>query len=659
MTHFPMSRPVKTDRGLRIADCGFARPAIRAALCAFCLLHFALGFAYQPRDMSAGEVFTHPEALQHYKENPARFIFKTPEDLPKDLKWETGENEPEFASPEAVRGGTVTISIGGYPPTLRRHGPNSNHGYRGYIYDNGLMALVGFHPITGAHIPELAKAWAISPDRRTVYFRLREDARFNDGQPITAADFLFTFFRAQCPHLNDLWSADYYGKEFESITRYDDYTLAVTLPSPKPDPLVFAALSPTPRHFYRELGPDFVSRYQRRFEPVPGPYVLLPGDDRTEQSVTLTRVERWWGDSHRYLRNRYNPEKIVLKVVRETEKSVQIFLSGQQDLMMIQGPKYWYGLNDKEPVKKGWIAKSVFYNDFPRPPYGFYLNTAKPPLDNLDVRVGLHHATDWQRVINTYYRADYDRLNQYAQGYGKYTDTSIKARPFDPDRAMAHFAKAGFTKRGPDGILVNAEGRRLSFKLLIDDGDRKKMLPAFIDSARKAGVEFVPRALERTTMYKEVMEKNHEIVFWAWGTGGLWPDFRQGFHDENAVDAAGKIRRQTNNITLLRDPQMSAMIDRFRDLTDEEEMVKLSKAMQRRLHDKAVFIPGFCIPGYRLASWRWVRFPENFDAKRSDDPFVFGLFWIDPKIKEETEAAMKSGRSFGPSTRVYDTYRAD
>ena len=82
---------------------GFARAARRAATYAFCLLHFALGFAYQPRDMSAAEVATHPDALRHYRENPARFIFKTPQDLPQGLKWETGENEPEFASPEAVR----------------------------------------------------------------------------------------------------------------------------------------------------------------------------------------------------------------------------------------------------------------------------------------------------------------------------------------------------------------------------------------------------------------------------------------------------------------------------------------------------------------------------------------------------------------------------
>lgn len=636
-----------------------ANAFVRAALSAFCLLHFASALAYRPREMSVAEVATPPEALRHYAEHPERFLFKTPADLPAGLKWETGENEPEFASPHALRGGVVTLAIAGYPPTLRRHGPNSNHGYRGYIYDNGAFSLVGLHPDTGNHIPELALAWAVSPDRRTVYFRLRPDARFNDGQPITADDYLFTFFRAQSEYLNDVWSADYYGKEFESITKYDDLTLAVTLPKPKPDPLVFASIDPTPRHFYRELGPDFISRYQRRFEPIPGPYAVLPGDDRTEQSVTLTRLDHWWGDDHRYLRHRYNPDRIVLKVVREAEKAVQIFLSGQQDLLPLTGPKYWYSLNDKEPVKKGWIEKSVFYNDFPRPPYGFYLNASKPPLDNLDVRLGLQYATDWQRVINTYYRGDYDRLNQYAQGYGKYTDNSIKARPYDPDRAMRHFAKAGFTRRGPDGILVDASGRRLSFKLLMDDGDRKKMLPAFIDSARKAGVEFVPRALERTTMYKEVMEKNHEIVFWAWGTGGLWPDFRQGFHDENAFAPDGKIRRQTNNITLLRDPQLSAMIDRFRDLTEADAMVELSKAMQRRVHDNAVFIPGFCIPGYRLAHWRWLRFPEKFDVRRSDDPFVFGLFWVDPEIKAETEAAMQTGASFGVRTHVYDEYRAD
>lgn len=647
----------KTEYGSN-TGAGLARTVLRSAVLGLCLLHSAFCEAYQPREMSLAEVTTPPIALQYYKEHPERFIFKKPEDLPKDLKWEDGRDEPVFAAAEAKRGGTLTFGIAGYPPTLRRHGPNSNHAYRSFIYDNNSFTLIAFHPVTDGHLPCLAKSWAVSADKRTVYFRLDESARFSDGQPVSADDYFFEMYRPLCEYTQDTFGEDYYSKEFESITRYDDYTIAVTLPQAKPDPLVFASIEPAPRHFYRELGPDFVTRYQRRFEPTTGPYVILPGDDRTEQSLLLTRLEKWWGDDQKYLSHRFNPDKISLKVVREQEKSMDLFFSGKQDMIMLK-TKYWYSMNDKPAVKNGWIEKALFYNDYPRPPYGLYLNASQPPLDNPEVRLGLHYATDWQRVINTFFRGDYDRLNQFAQGYGKFTDNSIKARPYDPDEAMRHFAKAGYTKRGPDGILVNKDGARLSVRLLFDDGDNKKMLPALIDYARKAGVEFVPRTLERATMYKEVMEKNHQVVFWAWSTQGIWPEFHQSFSDETGFTDDGKVMRQTNNITLLKDPTLTEMINRFRKLTDEKEMITLSKAMQRRIDANAVFIPGFVVPGYRVGYWRWMRFPKTFDVKRSDDPFVYGLYWIDEDLRRETEEAMSTGKSFGPKTHIFDEYRPE
>lgn len=657
----------KTD-GLPIGKAGgfllektSARAALRVATFAFCLLHFAFVAAYTVPPMAPAEVVTTPLAAKHYAEHPERYRFAKPEDLPKDLVWESDESEPEYASPEAKRGGTLRIGISGYPNTLRHYGPNANHGYRGYIYDCQSFGPVGFHPNSRKHIPELALAWAVSKDRRTCYLRLDPNARFSDGQPITADDYFFTLFFCTHEYTRDPFCQDYYANEIESVTKYDDHTLAITIPRVKPDPFITACFPPIPRHFYREFGPDFVSRYNRRFEPTPGPYVILPGDDVVDRSITLTRVDNWWGDKRKYLRHRFNPDKLVLNVVRDQEKSAKIFLSGDLDITLLpKTAKYWYGFKKEVPVAKGWVERDIFYNDAPRPTFGLYLNTSQPPLDNLDVRLGLAYAADFQRILHAFLRSDYDRLNQYAQGYGEYTDTTIKARPYDPDTAVAHFKKAGYDRRGPDGILMNKAGERLSFSILIDsDGERKKYMAALIDSAKKAGVEFTAKALERTTMFKQTKAKSFQIVYWAWLPTGYWPDFRQGFHSENARNPDGSIKTETNNITALSDPEMDRMIDEFRNLTDEDKMVALSKKMQRRLHDLAVYIPGQCDPGYRLARWRWVKFPADFDAKPANDPFDFMVLWIDEDTKRETEAARAAGTSFGVRTNIHDKYRAE
>jgi len=635
--------------------------AMVAGILAFAVAAPRAPAGYRVNLMKTEEVVTTPLAAAYYRAHPDRFKFLTPADIPADIAWTSGEEQPEYASPQAKRGGTLNVSIPGYPNTLRLYGPNSNHGYRGYMYDPQLFAPVGFHPTTNRPVPELALSWAVSKDKRTCYYRFDPNARFADGQPITVDDYFFTVFLCTHPYTKDSFYPDWYTKEFESFTKYDDYTMAVTLPNAKPEPLKMATLPPTPRYFYRDFGPDFLTRYNRRFQPTAGPYVILPGDDVTEESITLTRIDNWWGDKRRYLRHRFNPDFFKLTVIREQDKAARLCLDGRFDLtMLLKIRKYWKFFRHEAAVENGYIIRDIFYNDSPRPMWGFYLNTSKTPLDNIDVRLGLAYATDYRRVIFAFLPDDNERMNQFVQGYGDYVDTSVKARPYDPVKALSYFAKAGYVKRGPDGILTNGQGRRLSFRVLIDsDGERKRWMAAFADSAKKAGVELQIEALERTTMFKQLKAKAFEIALTAWVPSGEWPELRQHFHSENAYNPDGSIKTDTNNITASRDPQLDALIDKFRELTDRPEMIATAKAMQRRIHELAYFIPGQLDPGYRMARWRWVRFPEDFDGRTANDPFDYFLFWIDEDIKRETEAARRDGKSFGLTTEIHDKFRKE
>lgn len=87
-----------------------------------------------------------------------------------------------------------------------------------------------------------------------------------------------TFFVMRSQNLKDPSYNNWYTKEYASITKYDDHTLAIALPEPVPDPLwkLEEDLLPMPRHFYREFGPDFPSRYQWRISPSTGAYTIDP-----------------------------------------------------------------------------------------------------------------------------------------------------------------------------------------------------------------------------------------------------------------------------------------------------------------------------------------------------------------------------------------------
>ena len=614
---------------------------------------------------ASAQTFEDPKAAAYFAEHKDFFHYATPADLPKDLVWHDGSEQKEFADSRAVRGGTLRQFTPSTPPTLRRVGPNANNGFRGELYDNNDFGLLSSHPNTDEPIPALATSWAMSPDGMTAYFRLDPKAQFTDGQPITADDYFYAFYFHRSPWAKADWYADFYTREWGGITKYGAHTIAIKAPRKRPYQLEqLGELRPLPRNFFKDFGPNYEKLYNDRFQPTTGAYFVGPTGFQREKSVTLTRVQDWWGDHRKFYRHRYNPDVIEHGVIRDPEIAYASMLAGEIDFMPIMMPRYWYGTNEKKAYQNGFLTKAQFFNDIPRPPYGLYLNTQKPLLADLDVRVGLQHATDFQRVIDGFYRGDYARLNQFSEGLGKFTDPSIRPRRYSPELARAAFAKAGFTQVGPDGILMNAAGERLSFRLTFDTSDRRKYLATLVESARRCGVEYRPETLEHTTMYRKVMEKNHDIVFWAWSVSGRIPALWESHHTDNAVEKLADGRkvpkRQTNNITGIDDPALSKLIDQFRNATEEDEMIKLSFRMQHRIHDLAYFIPGFKVPGYRIAHWSWVKFPEGFDVRSAEDPGQYGLFWLDPRQREVDLKDFLDGKVRGaPKTVIEDRWRTE
>jgi microcin C transport system substrate-binding protein len=244
-------------------------------------------------------------------------------------------------------------------------------------------------------------------------------------------------------------------------------------------------------------------------------------------------------------------------------------------------------------------------------------------------------------------------------GFGQFTDGSIKARPFDPVRAAEAFAKAGFKTRGPDGILTDAQGKRLSFTITNGYKPLENALVVIKQEAVKAGVEFNIETLESTAAFKKVNEKQHEIAFSAYNVSvEMYPRFWEDFAGVNAYEKDGSIKKYTNNVTLFNDKEMNEWIDRYDKSEDINEMKDLAFKMERRVHDAAIFIPAFKMPWYRVAFWRWMKWPKDFDAKTVRDFEESWGFWIDEAERKTTLDSMRSGGpTFPKEVGVYDKWR--
>jgi microcin C transport system substrate-binding protein len=589
----------------------------------------------------------------------------TPDEIPQNLVWQDGMDQPEIGDPAAVKGGVFRQNFASlsFPPTLRPFGNNANHAFRGNLYDEIDMPLVTLHPETMKEIPGIAREWAVSEDGRTVYMRIDPEARYSDGSKITARDFLLSVYLRVSDNIVNPYSKQFYREEYAQVASYGDDLISVSLPQAKVFTAAIAgAMTPSHPGFYAEYGPDYNERYQWRFPPTTGAFEVLEEDIVKGTSITQTRVKDWWAKDRKYYRYRFNPDKIVTIVVRDESKAFELFRAGELDTFIITRPEFWYEKSEMPPVYDGYIERYTVYNNYPKIPRGFYINVTKAPLDNLDVRIGVHHAMNWQKVIDVMFRGDYQRLNAFNEGFALFSDPSIRARPFSINSARAAFRKAGYTETGRDGILQTPAGTRLSVSITYPAMPVLDRIMAILrEEARACGLDLRLDGLESTVAYKKQMQKQHEMVFSGWNITPPIPDFHQFLHSTNAFDDKGNPKPQTNNTFVWARPDTDKLSEQVRNARSEESLAEAAMKLQRIMHDEAIFVPGYSTDFMRIGSWRWIRWPDSEFTKFSPrfvyDPHEVHVLWVDEEIKEETQSARRTGKTFSEVNRLFSDHQ--
>lgn len=618
------------------------------------------------------------DVLDFYLKHPDCFVISAPPNIPDGLNWEDGSKEEEFSSSKAKKGGTWEVFMRDFPRTLRTIGPDANGAFRSYLLDYNVLSLVHPHPNSDGYFPALANSWAVGSDGRTVFFRLDPHAKYSDGEKVKVSDFFFFFYFMRSKHIQAPWYNDFYGKDkFEKVILYDEQTFSVTFYKAKPDIVERVSIRAKPEHFYQELDGEFLSKYQWNPEPTTGAYVALPENVDKGKSVTLVRQKDWWADEKKFFRHRFNPDNIKVSVIRDYNKAFEVFLKGGIDMFGLAKTEFWYDKlpNDHPTVKNGYLSKVTFFNQTPPPSYALRINSQKPPFDELNVRVGFHHAMNFEMVLSKIFRGDFVRMNTVADGYGGRSHPSLKARGFSVEKAVKHFAKAGYSKRGDDGILVNSKGERLSVEILTGYRHFEDVLVVLKEQAKKAGLEIKLKMLEPTAAWKAANEKNHQVVFSAFNSFvELFPRFWEPYHSDNAYQEEGDTKYKedgslkddlttkvsTNNFTQTAVREIDHLINKYRNEESLNRITEMAHRLSQMIHDHAVWVPAWKKPWLRIGHWNWVKFPEDWGPKETRDYEEFQVFWIDESEKAKIMKAMEGGTAASDSStiRVYDKYKS-
>ena len=586
-------------------------------------------------------------------------VFAQREDIPSTLRWEDGMDEPELGSPRAKKGGHMRIPFTrAYPNTLRPFGAGSSNGTRRYIYDDINLGLVRMHPLKGNIIPGVATKWALSKDGATVYYEIDKQARFSDGEPVNTQAIISALLVRSSPYSIEAQYSNYYLQNIARITIYSDHILSVTLPSPRPYAAYYAAVPLESTAFYAEFGPDYLQRYQWRVAPTTGGYKLDPAGFVKGRTMRLKRIEDWWARDRKYTRYSCNPDSISYHFINEPSKTRELFCIRQLDVLPTRDMRDWYEGLELDALHRGYIQRVQFNNIWPRNSFGFHLNCSKAPFDDINMRLGLHHAMHIQRVIESVFRSDFNQLGSFFSGFGELSNERIKAREYSPRLARQYFAKAGYHIEGEDGILQKSDGTRLQISISSRiDPLYNSCMSILRDEAAACGVELLHESMDDSILFAKVRDKEVEASIFSWGFYPPLPQPDAYYHSQYAYAEDGRIVKSSNNISAYACPDLDRATEASSQARTLAEAITTHHRVQQLIHDGASWIPGWSSVYWRFAQWRWVKWPENesetpFCPPRYSNPLDSYLYWIDEEEKEQCERDRAAGKSL-PEQEIY------
>jgi peptide/nickel transport system substrate-binding protein len=315
------------------------------------------------------------------------------------------------------------------------------------IYHSVYDTLVTFPSDSVKEIlPNLAESWTISDDGTVYTFTLRSDVTFSNGDPLTAADVVFTFNRMKNLKGNPAFLAD----TIQSVEAADDHTVVLTLTQPDPAilaKLIFDAFSIVDANEVRANGgtdaedaaqTDTAEAWLNAHSAGTGPY-MLESYEPTVQTV-LVRNPNYWGDPPYF-------DRIIIRDLPEASTQKLALEAGDIDISMdvTADQLASYEQNDQLKVFSTQSDTLIFLlcNEDP---------TIGGPVSNPQV----------QRAIR--YAMNYDEL-RVLSGEGAGTPAAMvpigfvgaldpsQALKSDPDQARSLLTEAGY----PDGFSVKLE----------------------------------------------------------------------------------------------------------------------------------------------------------------------------------------------------------
>ena len=516
----------------------------------------------------------------------------------------------------------------------------------GLVYES-LMQNAWDEPFTLYGV--LAESIEMPEDKGWVAFNLRPEAKWADGEPITAEDVVWTF-ETLTSEGQPFFKA-YYG-DVEMVEAMNERRVKFTfkVAGNAELPLIVAEMAILPKHYWMTDGRAF-NQTSLEAPLGSGPYKI--GTVEAGRKIEYLRRDDWWGKDLPLFKGFYNFDRIEYDYYRDSNVALEAFFAGEFDVQIENTAKLWNTAYDAQPVKDGRIVKEEIDNARPAGMQGFIYNIRRDVFKDRAVREALSYAFDFEWSNKQFAYGTYTRTDSYFENSelassglpeGKELELLERFRGKIPDEvftktyappvsdgsgnARANLRKAtGLLNEAgwvleTDGVLAK-DGAKLEFEILDANPMFERWVLPFIKNLERIGVKANFRVVDSAQYQNRMNAFDFDMTISGFGQSSSPGNEQRDFWGSEKAAIEG-----SRNYIGIQDPVIDQLIEELIQTSSREDLVAHVRAMDRILLWNHYVIPMWHYPKWRIARWTHIERP---DPLSDISPLISDTWWAKRK----------------------------
>jgi microcin C transport system substrate-binding protein len=485
----------------------------------------------------------------------------------------------------------------------------------------------------------LAEAVRYPADMSSTTFRLRPEAKWADGVPVTVEDVIFSmkqlkqhsaFYSGYYRHVSDVEKTG----EREVTFRFDEKNNK-ELPSIVGDFPIF------PKHWWEAKDEDGIQRDISRTTLKPpmgsGPYKvasLQPG-----AKITYERRDDYWGKDLPINRGQYNFGTISYAYFADSDVAFEAFRAGAIDYRRENSSSSWATRYDFDAVKEGRVVREAITNPFKATGVmqAFVPNIRRDVFKDARVREALNYAYDFESLNKNLAHGGLKRVDSFFWGTelassglpeGRELEIleelkdqippEVFTRPYtnpvggQPDKirenlrtAVALLREAGWELRGSRMVNVKS-GKPLSFEILLSSASQERTVLPYVASLKRIGIDARLRSVDTSQYINRVRSFDYDMIYGIWAQTMNPGNEQMEYWGTESVDREG-----SRNYAGISDAAVDTLIRKIVFAPNREEQVAAVRALDRVLLANHYVVPMFYSGEEKIAYWNKIARPQR------------------------------------------------